>query len=254
MTAATVHLVGAGPGDPMLLTRRAAQLLAMAEVVVCDRRSLDSIVALAPAGAERVFVGRTDGHPASRSTRPAWDTDRTADLLAARARAGRIVVRLKGGDPFVCSRGGEEMLALIDRGIVCQVTSGVTAATASPLAAGLARGRTVTVVAGNADPVHPPTDLSALADPFGSLVVMVGRARQGAIAHDLAEAGLDPDTPTAVVHGATRATARVVHTHLAALGDHRLPPPSTVVIGPEVRARTLIGGARTLIGGDSAHT
>ncbi len=228
MTAATVHLVGAGPGDPMLLTRRAAQLLAVAEVVVCDRRSLDPIVALAPAGAERVFVGRADGHPA-------WDTDRTADLLAARARAGHLVVRLKGGDPFVCSRGGEEMLALIDRGVVCQVTSGVTAATAAPLATGLPRGRTVTIVAGNADPVYPPTDLSALADPLGSLVVLVGRSRQGTIAASLAEAGLDPDTPAAVVHGASRGSVRVVHTHLAALGDHRLPPPSTVVIGPEVR-------------------
>ena len=241
MTAApTVHLVGAGPGDPMLLTRRAAQLLAVAEVVVCDRRSLDPIVALAPAGAERIFVGRADGHPA-------WDTDRTADLLAARARAGRTVVRLKGGDPFVCSRGGEEMLALIDRGIECRVTSGVTAATAAPLAAGLPRGRTVTIVAGNDDPVYPPTDLAALADPLGSLVVMVGRSRQGAIAHNLAEAGLDPDTPAAVVHGATRTDARVVHTHLAALGDHRLPPPSTVVIGPEARTRALVGS-------DRAHT
>ena len=124
------------------------------------------------------------------------------------------------------------MLALIDRGVVCQVTSGVTAATAAPLATGLPRGRTVTIVAGNADPVYPPTDLSALADPLGSLVVLVGRSRQGTIAASLAEAGLDPDTPAAVVHGASRGS-RVVHTHLSALGDHRLPPPSTVVIGPE---------------------
>ena len=226
---ATVHMVGAGPGDPMLLTRRAAHLLAVAEVVVCDRRSLDQIVALAPPAAERVFVGRADGQAG-------WATERVADLLAARARAGRMVVRLKGGDPFVCSRGGEEMLALIERGIVCQVTPGVTAATAAPLAAGLPRGRTVTIVAGNDDPLHPPTDLAALADPLGSLVVMVGRARQGAIAATLTTGGgLDPATPAAVVHGATRATARVHHTRLAALGYHRLPPPSTVVIGPEVR-------------------
>jgi siroheme synthase len=145
-----------------------------------------------------------------------------------------MVVRLKGGDPFVCSRGGEEMLALIERGVLCQVTSGVTAATAAPLAAGLPRGRTVTIVAGNDDPVYPPTDLAALADPLGSLVVMVGRARQGSIAASLVGAGgLDPGTPAAVVHGATRDGVRIVHTCLAALGDHRLPPPSTVVVGPE---------------------
>ena len=145
-----------------------------------------------------------------------------------------MVVRLKGGDPFVCSRGGEEMLALIERGVECQVTPGVTAATASPLAAGLTRGRTVTIVAGNDDPVYPPTDLAALADPLGSLVVMVGRARQGSIAATLVSGGgLDPDTPAAVVHGATRDDSHVVRTRLSALGDHRLPPPSTVVIGPE---------------------
>lgn len=239
-TITTVHLVGAGPGDPMLLTRRAAQLLAVAEVVVCDRRSLDAIVALAPAGAERVFVGRTDG-------RPAWDTGSVADLLAARARAGRLVVRLKGGDPFVCSRGGEEMMALTERGVVCEVTPGVTAATAAPLAAGLPRGRTVTIVAGNGDPVYPPTDLAALADPLDSLVVMVGRTRQGSIAAALVAAGLDPATPAAVVHGATRETARVARTPLARLGDHRLPPPSTVVVGPEAgdKARSRSAHAHT---------
>jgi uroporphyrin-III C-methyltransferase len=224
----TVHLVGAGPGDPMLLTRRGAHLLAVADVLVCDRRSMEPVAALAPPAAERVYVGRA-------GSRAGWSTERVADLLAARARAGLMVVRLKGGDPFVCSRGGEEMLALVERGVAVEVTSGVTAATAAPLAAGLPRGRTVTIVAGNGDPVYPPVDLDDLADPFGSLVVLVGRARQGALATALQAAGLDPRTPAAVVHGVGRATAGVAHTHLAALGEHRLPPPSTVVVGPEAR-------------------
>ena len=226
-TQPTVHLVGAGPGDPMLLTRRATRLLAEADVVVVDRRSLDPIVALAPPTAERVFVGRADGHPA-------WDTDAIADLLADRARASPrpVVVRLKSGDPFVCSRGGEEMAALVARGIHVEVTPGVSAATAAPLAAGMARGRTVTILAGNDDPVYPVTDIGALADPDGSLVVLVGRARQRHLADALLAAGLDPDTPAAVVHAATRPGARVVHTTLEQLGDHRLPPPATVVIGP----------------------
>jgi siroheme synthase len=241
-----VHLVGAGPGDPTLLTRRAARLLAGADVVVLDRRSLDPIAALTPSTAERVFVGRADGHPA-------WDTDAIVDLLADRATHGvecaethqergvsahsttpapARVVRLKSGDPFVCSRGGEEVAALLDRGIAVEVTPGVSAATAAPLAAGMARGRTVTFLAGNHDPAYPDTDLGALADPTGSLVVLVGRSRQGAIAGVLMAAGLDPAAPAAVVHGATRPDTRVIHTTVGDLGHHRLPPPATVVIGP----------------------
>jgi uroporphyrin-III C-methyltransferase len=236
VTAPVVHLVGAGPGDPLLLTRRAARLLAEADVVVLDRRSLDAIAALAPPRAERVFVGRVDGHLA-------WDTDRIADLLADRARSGDgpapTVVRLKSGDPFVCSRGGEEMAALVARGIHVEVTPGVTAATAAPLAVpgGMPRGRTVTILAGNHDPVYPPTDVGALADPDGSLVVLVGRSRQAAIADALVAAGLDPHTPAAVVHAATWPGVRVVRTTLGEVGIHRLPPPATVVIGPH-RAHT----------------
>ena len=117
-----VFLVGAGPGDPLLLTRRAARLLAEADVVVLDRRSLESIAALAPASAERCFVGRTaDG--------PGWKTERVVELLVERATAGSTVVRLKSGDPFVCSRGGEEREALLQRGVACEVVPGVTAAT-----------------------------------------------------------------------------------------------------------------------------
>ena len=261
-----VHLVGAGPGDPMLLTRRAARLLAAADVVVLDRRSLDAIAALAPPAAERVLVGRADG-------RPAWDTEAVADLLADRAKGGGlahsttghgtgglgragnhqageatqppattdtppatgpgpVVVRVKSGDAFVCSRGGEEMAALLARGVHVEVTPGVSAATAAPLAARMPRGEAVTIVAGNHDPEHPLTDVGALADPTGSLVVLVGRARQGAIADALVAAGLDPSTPAAVVHAATRPGTRVVRTTVGALGAHRLPPPATVVIGP----------------------
>ncbi len=227
MIRPTVHLVGAGPGDPLLLTRRAARLLAQADVVVVDRRSLEAIAALAPVNAERIFVGRADGHPA-------WDTDAVADLLADRARlhAGGTVVRLKSGDPFVCSRGAEEVAALVARGIHVEVTPGVSAATAAPLAAGMPRGRTVTILAGNDDPVYPAVDLAALADPTATLVVLVGRSRQHHLAQALVAAGLDPATPAAVVHAATRPGARTVHTTLEHLGAHRLPPPATVVIGP----------------------
>ena len=224
----TVHLVGAGPGDPRLLTRRAARLLARADVVVLDRRSLDDIAALAPAAAERCFVGRTGAGPG-------WETEDVADLLVDRAAAGRVVVRLKGGDPFVCSRGGEEHLALLARGVACEVVPGVSAATAAPLAAGTPRGRSVTILAGNDDPCYPALDLRALADPEAALVVLTGRARQGFLAAELVAAGLDPATPAAVVSGATRLGERVVACSLADLGRCHLPPPATVVVAPSTR-------------------
>ena len=220
-----VHLVGAGPGDPMLLTRRAAGILAGAEVVVLDRRSLSTIAGLAPAAAERCFVGRT-------AAGPGWSTEQIVDLLVDRACAGRRVVRLKSGDPFVCSRGGEERLGLLERGIACDVVPGVSAATAAPLAAGGARGRSVTILAGNDDPCYPPLDLGALADPVGSLVVLTGRARQGALAAELLAAGMPAATPAAVVHAATRPGQRVVACALGDLGHTHLAAPATVLIGP----------------------
>lgn len=220
-----VHLVGAGPGDPLLLTRRAADLLAGADVVVADRTSADPILALAPTGAARHHVGRSD-------TGPAWALDAIVDLLAAEARRGRTVVRLKSGDPFICSRGAEEALGLLARGVRCEVVPGVTAATAAPLAAGWPRGGTVTIASGNVDPVQPPLDLAALADPRATLVVLTGRARQGALADGLVAAGLRPTTPAALVHGASRPSLRMLTTTLAALGRSRLPPPAALVIGP----------------------
>ena len=220
-----VHLVGAGPGDPLLLTRRAADLLARADVVVADRASAGPVLALAPPGAARHHVGRS-------AAGPAWDLDAIVDLLAAEARLGRTVVRLKSGDPFVCSRGAEEALALAARGVRCEVVPGVTAATAAPLAAGWRPGRTVTIAAGNADPVQPPLDLAALADPRNTLVVLTGRARQADLADGLVAAGLPPTTPAVVVHGAFRPTQQVLATTLAGLGGSRLPPPAALVIGP----------------------
>lgn len=219
-----VHLVGAGPGDPLLLTRGAADVIAAADVVVADRHSADAVVALAPPGAERIFVGRT---PES----PAWPLDRIVDLLVARAATGATVVRLKSGDPFVCSRGAEEAEALAAAGVTVVAVPGVSAATAAPLAAGLPPGRRVVVASGDDDPVAVPVDWAALADPSTSIVVLTGRAHQGAIAAALVAGGLAPATPAAVVHGAGRPGQQVVHTSLSDLGSTRLPPPAGVVVG-----------------------
>lgn len=235
MTAPVVHLVGAGPGDPRLLTRRAADLLARADVVVLDRPSLDPIADLAPASAERVHVGRQAG-------RRAWSTEDTVALLADRARADHVVVRLKGGDPFVCSRGGEEALALEAEGIAVDVTPGVTAATAAPLAAGLPAGPAVTIAAGNVDPVSPPVDWSTVGTVDGALVVLIGRSHQRDIADALIAGGRPPTTTAALVHGATRPAQHVVVGGLADVAGARLDPPAALVVGPAPRT-----------GGDDAH-
>ena len=222
-----MHLVGAGPGDPLLLTRRAAELLAEADVVVADRRSSDGIVALARPGAAVVYVGRADG-------RDARSLDEIADLLAEHACAGRRVVRLKAGDPFVCSRGGEEADELAERGIAVDVVPGVTAATAAPLLAAVPRGDTVVVASGDADEVAPPVPWGDLADGRSSLVVLTGRSHLGSIASALMEAGLPSATPATLVHGASRPSQQQRTVALRDLGTTRLPAPATFVVGPTV--------------------
>ncbi|HEX5367286.1 MAG TPA: SAM-dependent methyltransferase [Acidimicrobiales bacterium] len=230
-----VHLVGAGPGDPLLLTRRAVRLLGEADVVVADRHSSDAVVALARPRAERCYVGRTPEGDA-------WPLHRVVDMLEAHAAAGRTVVRLKGGDVYVCSRGAEEAAALTARGVRVEATPGVTSATAAPLAAGVvpAVGARITIASGADDPGAAPVAWEELADPGSTLVVLTGRAHQRVIAQRLSAAGASGATPVAVVHAAGRPGTHVVATDLAGMGANRLPPPAAVVIGP-------------MIGGGGAH-
>ena len=220
-------MVGAGPGDPLLVTRRAARLLAEADVVVTDQRSTDAVAALAGPRSEHRYVGRTpDG--------PAWSLGRIVGLLAAEAEAGRTVVRLTSGDLFVCSSVAGEVAALLDRGVTVTTTPGVSVATAAPLAAGMTTvpGRPVTVVSGAEETTGAPVDWAALADPGATLVVLAGRARQRSIANRLLAAGAAPATPAWVVHAAGRPGTRVASTDLAGLRTTRLQPPTTAVIGP----------------------
>src|SRR5947208_4062775 len=146
----TVYLVGAGPGDPGLLTVRGAEVLGRADVVVYDRLSVASLLDLAPATAERVSVGKYPGHPSM----PQEDINA---LLVERGRAGQEVVRLKGGDPFVFARGGEEAQALLDAGVPFEVVPGITSAIAVPAYAGIPvtmrhSSTAFTVVTGHEDP------------------------------------------------------------------------------------------------------
>ena len=227
----TVYLVGAGPGDPGLLTVRAAELLATAEVVVHDRLTPAELRALAPATAEVVDVGKHPGGPADAQTR-------INELLVELGRTGRRVVRLKGGDPFVFARGAEEAMALARAGIDFEVVPGVTSAVAAPSSAGIPvtlRGHSawVTVVTGHEDPAkgEPEVDWEALGALGGTLVVLMGVKRWPEIAARLVAGGRDPQTPAAAVQWGSRPEQQTVRGTLGSLDLSDVRPPATVVVG-----------------------
>jgi len=229
----TVYLVGAGPGDPGLLTRRGADLLRRADIVVYDRLGTASLLDLAPVGAERVDVGKRPGERHHQ--------ERINELLVTRGRAGGTVVRLKGGDPFVFGRGGEEAEALQAAGIPFEVVPGVSSAFAVPAVAGVPvthRGlaASVTVVTGHAvgDDAERGSgiDWEAFARAGGTLVVLMGVTSRAAIARRLIAGGRPADTPVLAVSWGTTPTAATVRTTLAGLGAAALDPPATLVIGP----------------------
>ena len=229
----TVFLVGAGPGDPGLLTRRGAEVLATADVVVHDRLTDPALLALAPATAEKVDVGK---QPDDRG-----DQDAINQLLVARARDGLRVVRLKGGDPFVFGRGGEEALALKAAGVAFEVVPGVSAAIAAPASAGVPvthRGlvTSFTVVAGHSRSVDTApgaggTNWEALAGAGGTIVVLMGAAHRQRIAERLVAGGMSPLTPVLAVQWGTGPGQASVRTTLAGLPAVALGPPLTIVIG-----------------------
>ena len=228
----TVYLVGAGPGDPGLITVRGAELLGRADVVVYDRLAHPSLLDLAPPGALRIDVGKAPG-------RVAMDQDGINATLVSHGATGATVVRLKGGDPFVFGRGGEEAEVLIEAGISFEVVPGITSAIAAPAYAGIPvthRGLSThfTVVTGHEDPAKGTTDTdwASLARAGGTLVILMGAGRLDAIVDLLIENGRDPDTPVAAVRWGTRAdqaTTRATLSTITALG---VESPSAIVVGP----------------------
>jgi uroporphyrinogen III methyltransferase/synthase len=236
----TVYLVGAGPGDPGLLTRRGAALLARAEVVVHDRLVDRSLLSLAPPGAELVDVGKRSAEPGAGDDRSGPPRQAQINqLLVEHGRHGRAVVRLKGGDPFLFGRGGEEAEALAAAGVPYEVVPGVTSAVAVPGAAGVPvthRGlsTSVTVVTGHVgDPTAPGgVDWASLARAGGTLVVLMGMQNRAEIAARLIEGGRAPGTPVAVVEWGTTAAQRTVRATLAELAAVDLGSPSVIVVGP----------------------
>ena len=235
--AGSVAIVGAGPGDPDLLTLRALRLLQDADVIVHDRLVGEGVLELARRDAERIFVGKARGnHSLSQ--------DGINALLAARAQAGQRVVRLKGGDPFVFGRGGEEVEHLRARGIAVEVVAGITAATGCAAAAGLPlthrdMAQSVTFVTAHARDGEPQLDWRALATPRQTLVVYMGVAVADRLASRLIEHGLSADTPVAVIENGTLPTQRVVTGTLRDLGllitERGIAGPAALVIGEVAR-------------------
>ena len=239
MAEARVYLVGAGPGDPDLLTVKAMRLLKLADVVVFDRLVSDAILDLVPSGTARIFAGKQAGHHHMRQ-------DEINDLLLRLARAGRTVVRLKGGDPFIFGRGSEEAGHLARHQIGFEIVPGVTAAAGCSAYAGIPlthRGLadSVRFVTGHgqeeAGPEHlpPERDWAALADPDTTLVIYMGLRRLPVIVGGLCAGGLPADTPAAVIErGTTDAQRRVIGTLVdlpALVQAAGLATPALVVVG-----------------------
>ena len=224
----TVYLVGAGPGDPGLITVRGAEVLASAEVVIHDRLAEASLLDLAPASAVRIDVGKTPGGPIDQEG---------INRLLVEHGAMRAVVRLKGGDPFVFGRGGEEAIALREAGVAFEVIPGITSAIAAPAYAGIPvthRGLSTsfTIVTGHSrHSVDSEIDWTSLARAGDTIIVLMGVSHRAEIARRLVEAGRPPSTPVACIRWGTRPDQRTIRTTLGELHACPLEPPVTMVIG-----------------------
>jgi uroporphyrinogen III methyltransferase/synthase len=229
----TVYLVGAGPGDPGLLTRRGATLLSEADVVLYDRLVHHSILTLAPLSAELIDVGkRPDGKRPGAALQ-----DEINRLLVEHGQRSHTVVRLKGGDPFLFGRGGEEVDALTQAGVPWEIVPGVSSAFGVPAVAGIPvthRGlsSSVTVVTGRVDDPDSGVNWDALAKVEGTLVILMGMMNRADIAAALVRGGKPASTPTAVIERGTTTDQVVVRTTLGGLGDVTLGSPAVIVVGP----------------------
>jgi uroporphyrin-III C-methyltransferase len=227
-----VWLVGAGPGDPELLTLKALKALQRAEVVVHDGLVTDEILDLAPVGARRISV-------AKRKSRHSYSQDEINRMLVAFAREGLTVVRLKGGDPFIFGRGGEELEACREADVECHIVPGVTAALAAGASAGAPlthRGaaQAVTFVTGHAaNGAAPDLDWASLARPNHTVVIYMGLSQAAPIAARLMAAGRAGATPALIVENASRPDERRVVTTLAGLADAAasLSGPALLIVG-----------------------
>ena len=236
-----VYLIGAGPGDPGLLTCKGRQALSEADVVVYDYLASDELLALARPDAEFIYVGKIAGNHAMKQ----GDINR---LLIAKAKEGKVVARLKGGDPYIFGRGGEEAEELVDAGVPFEEVPGISSSIAGPAYAGIplthrAWSSSVTIITGHEDPTKPGSvhNWDALARSASTLVFLMGMKNLPDIAAKLIASGMDKDTPAALVHWGTTSRQRSLASTLADLPDSAVREgftnPSIIVVGDVVRLK-----------------
>ena len=232
-----VALVGAGPGDAELITLKGARLLQAADVVIYDNLVSDGILDLISSDAERIFVGKMAGN----HTMP---QEEICQLLVDQALAGKFVVRLKGGDPFVFGRGGEEMDVLLEAGIPVEIVPGVTAALGAAASFGFPlthrdHAQSCVFVTGHLKDHTVDLNWTALAQPNQTIVIYMGITGLETISAELQAAGLSGDTPAALIFRATWPNQRIHTGTLATLPEaartHKVKPPALIVIGRVVQ-------------------
>jgi uroporphyrin-III C-methyltransferase len=233
-----VYLVGSGPGGIGLLTFRAREVIDHADVILYDQLPGEEILESLPNGAEKINVGKYGGHHIK-------EQEDIEALMVKKAREGKQVVRLKGGDPFLFGRGGEEMETLRDQGIEVEMVPGITSAIAVPECIGIpvthrVHASQVTMLTGHEDPTKPESalDWQWLAESPGTLVILMGIKNLPAISRSLIENGMNADRPVAIIERGLRPDQRVTVGTLGTIADtareRGIRPPAVIVIGDVV--------------------
>lgn len=234
MGCSKVFLVGAGPGDPKLLTLRAFEVLKAADVIIYDRLVNKAILKLASEKAEKIYVGKARG-------KHSLPQEKINELMIKAALEGKTVVRLKGGDPFLFGRGGEEAEALAEKGIDFEVVPGVSSALAAPAYAGIplthrVYASSIAIATGSqAEDAGKPVRWDKLASAVDTLVILMGLEPLRDIAETLIRGGLSPETPAAVIEWGTLKKQRVLTGKLSTIADEahtkKFKPPAVIVVG-----------------------
>jgi uroporphyrinogen III methyltransferase/synthase len=241
MRKGKVYLVGAGPGDQGLLTTKARDILERADVIVYDRLIARRLLQGLPKSIVKIYVGK---RPGSHSI-PGQDA--IPNILATNAEKGRLVVRLKGGDPFLLGRGGEEAQKLREAGIDFEVVPGITSALAVPAYAGIPvthrkYASSVAIVTGHEDPKKSKrVDWKKLATAVDTIVILMGIENLQAILQSLAEGGRNPESPVAIIERGTTKRQRVTVGNIRTMAEQaverRITPPAVIVVGDVVNLR-----------------
>jgi uroporphyrin-III C-methyltransferase len=235
MVHGKVYLVGAGPGDPKLLTVKAVEIIKIADVLIYDRLGVsDEVLNMAPTVAERIFVGKRTGlHEVPQ--------DQITQLIVQKAKEGNTVVRLKGGDPFIFGRGGEEVEALVAQGITFEVIPGISSSVAAPMYAGIPLthrdyAASVAIITGHrAGDAEKPVDWIKIAHAVDTMVILMGVESLEGIIDKLLTGGISPNRSVAMVESGTLPQQRTIiatlGTIIAKAKENKLKPPSVIIIG-----------------------